>query len=127
MAEKRHGRGRPAVIVPLLAAMVFTAALVPASVRADGRNSALQPPPLDGVAPLMLATDAELERQLLEKYKPVMYLRLQDRECDRRGEAYDPTTVDVMAGVVYALVAWWILQRLIALGHARLERRRQAA
>ena len=27
----------------------------------------------------------------------------------------------------YALVAWWVLQRLLALGQARLERRRQAA
>ena len=40
------------------------------------------------------------------------------------GEHY---AVDVMAGVVYALVAWWVLQRLLALGHARLERRRQTA
>ena len=40
------------------------------------------------------------------------------------GEHY---AVDVLAGVVYALVAWWILQRLLALGHTRLEKRRQTA
>jgi membrane-associated phospholipid phosphatase len=40
------------------------------------------------------------------------------------GEHY---AVDVFAGVVYALVAWWILGRLLALGNARLERRRQTA
>jgi hypothetical protein len=40
------------------------------------------------------------------------------------GEHY---VVDVLAGVIYALVAWWVLGRLLALGHARLERMRQPA
>jgi membrane-associated phospholipid phosphatase len=40
------------------------------------------------------------------------------------GEHY---AVDVFAGVVYALVAWWILGRLLVLGQARLERRRRVA
>jgi hypothetical protein len=40
------------------------------------------------------------------------------------GEHY---AVDVMAGVLYALVAWWILGRLLALGHAHMEKRRQTA
>jgi len=40
------------------------------------------------------------------------------------GEHY---AVDVMAGVLYALVAWWILGRLLALGQAHMEKRRQTA
>jgi PAP2 superfamily len=40
------------------------------------------------------------------------------------GEHY---AVDVLAGVLYALVAWWVLGRLLALGHKRLERMRQTA
>jgi membrane-associated phospholipid phosphatase len=40
------------------------------------------------------------------------------------GEHY---AVDVFAGVLYALVAWWILNRLLALGNRRLERMRRTA
>ena len=40
------------------------------------------------------------------------------------GEHY---AVDVLAGVIYALVAWWILGRLLALGQAHMEKRRQTA
>ena len=40
------------------------------------------------------------------------------------GEHY---AVDVLAGVLYALVAWWILGRLLALGQAHMEKRRQTA
>jgi hypothetical protein len=40
------------------------------------------------------------------------------------GEHY---AVDVLAGVLYALVAWWILGRLLALGQAHMEKRRRTA
>jgi PAP2 superfamily protein len=40
------------------------------------------------------------------------------------GEHY---AVDVVAGVLYALIAWWLLGRLFALGSARLERMRSVA
>jgi hypothetical protein len=32
-----------------------------------------------------------------------------------------------MAGVLYALVAWWILGRLLVLGQAHMEKRRRTA
>lgn len=39
-----------------------------------------------------------LERELIERFKPIYYFRLQERECDRAGEAFDPVPVEVVLG-----------------------------
>ncbi len=36
------------------------------------------------------------EEQLAEKYAPIVYVREQDEECDKNGEAYEPVAVELL-------------------------------
>jgi hypothetical protein len=42
--------------------------------------------------------EAGLAQEIAERFAPVYYLRLQERECDRSGEAYDPAPVELVLG-----------------------------
>ncbi len=47
-------------------------------------------------APLQSTQESEAEQQLAEKYAPIVYLKEQDEDCDRNGEAYAPTQIEIV-------------------------------
>ena len=99
---------RTAALAAAVAAFVLVASSLDAPHRAiaDEGWPIVNSPPTDACSAdtqqggchsaIPSSQDTAAEQQLAEKYAPIVYLKEQEEDCDRNGEAYAPTQVEIV-------------------------------